>query len=278
VWILKEILKTYGADPSRSEHGITCRINTPQGSYPLHRHDYFEFEMIIDGAIRHEMNGICEQLSKGDIYALSPNDLHRFSVIEPVRILSLGIYYKDAPQPIQKILASGTFPIRTTPERAEFEEICATFYGAAKAINEDKKFTKETVGAYTTLCLTAILNSPQKETSRIDRGGFSHVRRAMEFIDERLTSQVTLDEVAHHVHLTPSYFSKVFSEINGLGFHKYLIEQRVEYAKRLLINSESSITDIAFDSGFGSFSSFSRAFYSSTGITPKEFRCLSKKQ
>ena len=94
----------------------------------------------------------------------------------------------------------------------------------------------------------------------------------MAFVAANFTSDISLDDVADSVYLTPGYFSKLFMRISGKSFIRYLTEQRVEHARLLLATTDQSVTEIAFASGFGSFSAFSRAFRACCGVTPGEFR------
>jgi AraC family transcriptional regulator len=64
----------------------------------------------------------------------------------------------------------------------------------------------------------------------------------------------------------------VIAEQFGVSPYAYLINQRIEHAKRLLKNSDSSITDIAFDCGFNSSSQFTNIFKKYVLLTPKEYQ------
>lgn len=266
------IIKTYGSYSSGKRHGIRCEINVPSGSYPLHRHDYFEVEIIRKGCILHELNGVRDKLSRAEVVALSPKDLHRFTVLDDVEIYSLCIYYKDAPSSIQKMLGLAKFPFRATVPEEKFENILDCFLKTEDKINTGGAYDREIISAYTTLLLAGIFEFANPVYDEKSAGGYMHIARAMEYISESFTSPITLCEVADFVHLTPSYFSKLFSEINGKGFSQYVTEQRIEHAKKLLETTELGVTDIAFSSGFSSFSSFSRSFRQECGCTPSEFR------
>ena len=86
------------------------------------------------------------------------------------------------------------------------------------------------------------------------------------------TQPITLLRLADAVHLSPSYLSAVFSAQVGCAFVPYLTRLRIEKAQQRLIATDDSVTEIALDCGFGSFSSFSRAFRRFTGRSAGEFR------
>lgn len=98
------------------------------------------------------------------------------------------------------------------------------------------------------------------------------IKKAMLYMSEHFNSPITLDEVAEHVHLHPSYFSTLFKSSTGSSFKEYLNMVRVEESKRLLANTDYSIIDIAVATGFEDQSYFSKVFKKYTGLTPKQYR------
>ena len=275
---MQKVIKSYKGYLPSKQHGIRCELNKPKGQMVLHGHDYYEIEIIRSGALAHELNGVREILRAGDVVGLSPKDQHRLTVLEPVEICNLCIYYKEAPSSVERLLSSVKFPFHkrlfaeSLPRAAEYHA------RAAEAIRRHGPFEREVVSAHTTLLLAEILSGEDIPLPQEVAVGYTHIAHAMDFISEHLAAPLTLDEVAKSVHLSPSYFSKLFTEITGDSFVRYLAMQRVEYAKKLLASTDKSVTDIAFDSGFGSFSSFSRAFRAFCGTTPGEFRAYAKEQ
>lgn len=75
-------------------------------------------------------------------------------------------------------------------------------------------------------------------------------------------------------HRDYSGLSKFFSEIEGITIEQYLILQRIEKVKELLIYDEQSLSDIAFSLGYSSPAHLSNQFRKITGMTPREFRQL----
>lgn len=267
-----EMLKTYQSYTSLKRYGIRCMLNCPTGSYLLHRHDYFEFEIIKSGSVSHELNGVREVLRAGDVIALSPKDIHRFTVLEPVEILNLCVYYKDTPSAVQNLLSSVKFPLRGKISDTALDRIIDYFEKIDDKIKTGGAFERDVITAYTILFLTDLYSVAKYKTATRTTGGYTYIASAMEFIAANYTSHISLEEVASSVHLTPSYFSKLFAEITDKSFVRYLTEQRVEHARLLLATTDNSVTEVAFASGFGSFSAFSRAFRTCCGVTPNEFR------
>ena len=98
------------------------------------------------------------------------------------------------------------------------------------------------------------------------------VRRAKEYIMENLERPLRLDDVATHANVSSYYFCKIFKQATGITFTEFVNRQRVESAKRLLINPESRVTEIAYDVGFQSLSQFNRSFLKIVGDSPTQYR------
>lgn len=98
------------------------------------------------------------------------------------------------------------------------------------------------------------------------------IKKAMLYISNNYSSDITLEAVANYVHLNPSYFSSIFKESSGSSFKEYLNMVRIEESKRLLANTDYSIIDIAVAIGFENQSYFSKTFKRYTGLTPKQYR------
>lgn len=98
------------------------------------------------------------------------------------------------------------------------------------------------------------------------------ITRAQEYIRQNFRKDISLEEVAQTVGISPYYFSKLFKEEAGMNFTEYLTGIRIETAKRLLSEREFSIKQVCVDSGYANPNYFSRIFKKWVGITPTEFR------
>lgn len=98
------------------------------------------------------------------------------------------------------------------------------------------------------------------------------IKKAILFIAENFNQSLSLEAVAEHVHLHPSYFSTLFKQSTGSSFKEYLNMVRIEESKRLLSNTDFSIIDVAIATGFEDQSYFSKVFKKYTGQTPKQYR------
>jgi AraC family transcriptional regulator len=117
--------------------------------------------------------------------------------------------------------------------------------------------------------------APADRLARRPRGGLSErkLRAALEYIEEHLDSELTLDAIAAVAHLSPYHFARMFKTSTGLPPHQYVITRRVERAKGLLRDGgELSLAQVAARSGFWDQGHFTRHFKRLVGVTPKHFR------
>ncbi|MGD1932799.1 MAG: helix-turn-helix domain-containing protein [Leptolyngbyaceae cyanobacterium] len=97
------------------------------------------------------------------------------------------------------------------------------------------------------------------------------LRQITEYVDTHLGQDLTLTELAEIAQLTPNYLTRLFKQSTGLTPHQYVIQQRVERAKCLLLQGKLAISDIALEVGFAHQSHLNRHFKRWVGVTPKAF-------
>jgi AraC-like DNA-binding protein len=106
-------------------------------------------------------------------------------------------------------------------------------------------------------------------------------RRAVERVitdaRERLCEPISLQDMSRVAYLSPFHFNRVFHEITGLPPAKFVSAMRLDEAKRLLLNTHLSITDICYDVGYNSLGTFTRRFTELVGLGPREFRYLAER-
>jgi AraC family transcriptional regulator len=111
-----------------------------------------------------------------------------------------------------------------------------------------------------------------RKTTRHDRGPSPRVvRRAQLFITDHLAHDLTLAEIAAAVNLSPFHFSRVFKQHTGLSPYQFLLQQRIERAKQLLLRAQHSISAVALEVGFYDQSHFSLHFKRLCRMTPGQF-------
>ena len=98
------------------------------------------------------------------------------------------------------------------------------------------------------------------------------VVQVKEYLLRNYTRELSLGEIAWHVHKSEEHVARVFRKVTGQTVFDYLRTVRLESAKTLLINSDKTLTEIARLSGFGSLALFSRNFSLYVGRSPSAYR------
>lgn len=106
------------------------------------------------------------------------------------------------------------------------------------------------------------------------RDGYRHTRigQAIAYMRDNLDCELTLAEAANAAGLSPFHFIRAFRAETGQTPHEYLVNLRIERACQLLRDTDRSVTDICFLSGFTSPSHFSSTFRRIVGVSPREYR------
>lgn len=104
-------------------------------------------------------------------------------------------------------------------------------------------------------------------------------RRAVEaalWMEAHAHEPIELEHAASVAGLSAFHFLRIFAQVLGVTPHQYLVRSRLRHAARLLADGAQSITDIAFDVGFGDLSNFVRTFHRAAGVSPRGFRLAAK--
>lgn len=95
---------------------------------------------------------------------------------------------------------------------------------------------------------------------------------ALQYIHHHIGSKITLTDMADLVHLSPSYFSRLFSGEMGISFSDYVAKTKIEYAKNMLLEYNQTITSVAQKLGFHDVSYFIKVFRKFENTTPHEYK------
>ncbi len=113
------------------------------------------------------------------------------------------------------------------------------------------------------------VNESREEYSLIN---VDAVLNTVAFINDNIKNPITLNDIIRQSGSCCSSFTKHFKCITGVTPYEYLLLQRIENASRLLLDTELSVLEIAYECGFNSHSNFNKIFKRITGLSPKEFR------
>ena len=98
------------------------------------------------------------------------------------------------------------------------------------------------------------------------------ITKAKNFIREHHAEDLRLPQIARFANASPFHFCKLFKRATGLTFTNFLSRVRIESSKRLLINPQLRVSEVAYEVGFQSLTHFNRVFQKLLGQSPTEYR------
>ena len=98
------------------------------------------------------------------------------------------------------------------------------------------------------------------------------LRRAQQYLEEHLCAEVRLEQIAAAAGLSTFHFCRQFKKATGSTPLRYVLERRVERAKRLVVETDKTLVEIALELGFSGQSHFTAIFRKLTGQTPRRYR------
>lgn len=253
--------------------GIKCRLHTISRAVPLHLHDYYEAELVVEGAMEQSINGVPYHSASGDYAFMDLRSVQRIRTPEaPPMVWTLSISQALCAPSVAKLLSGQKFPIigHLPPEAL------AAFNGYAEALQEiraDDAFAEERATALATLLLTILLSHGKAPDAKTEEPRAHHyIQKALLYMNESYAEPLTLSSVASEIHISACYLSDLFSRIVGCRFVEYLTSMRLNRARAMLRNTDRPIGDVAAACGFGTVSNFTRAFRRVYGKAPSSYR------
>ena len=127
---------------------------------------------------------------------------------------------------------------------------------------------------YSTLVRLVGISDDQKDerTSKVSARNTQAICDALSYIENNYREPISLQQVADACGMTYAQLTYLFSKCFVKGFSEYLLDLRLNYAQKLLLKTNKSVTDIALDCGFDNASYFAKKFKAGLGLTPKEYR------
>jgi two-component system response regulator YesN len=109
---------------------------------------------------------------------------------------------------------------------------------------------------------------------RSSSSGSELVKKVRHFIEKHYANEITLSTLSKQFHINSAYLSEIFKTHVGKNFSDYLNDLRMENAKKLLMDPQLKIIDVAHLAGFSNSGYFSTVFKKNVGLSPAEYRKL----
>jgi AraC-like DNA-binding protein len=228
-----------------------------------HSHAYYELYYLKKGTCKFFTHEDQYTLHNGDFIILPPNEVHFNRYINACVRINVYFRYEDMlmegklflPDVLDHYLPSAVTHI-PSGSRALIE---ATFDKmlAEEKINDEKAYLMMP------LLLKALFVDFERygvKNVNSEEGRDHEIVEAAHYITEHYNLSLTLDGLAGRANLSPTYFSKKFRIITGMGMKEYLTYIRLKHAAMELLSTNHTITEVAMNSGFSNSNYFKDAF------------------
>ncbi len=256
-------------------HRSTCK----QADRTLHIHsNAYELMLFKSGNVDYFINDAAYHLKPGDVTFICPNDIHGFFVKDETP-------YERIPIHIEETFAASLCTSKTN--------LFACFHKLSKDglyhLNQEQMEQYETLtniirscfsencfgnDIKVKACLSLILllvNSalPPDQISTSDISP-KIIRDAIRYINDNLTSDITIQVIADSLNISRSRLSHLFKDFTGTSLWNYIIARRIQHA-RTLLRQGASITTACYDCGFKDYAHFVKVFSRINGISPGKY-------
>ncbi len=244
----------------------------------LHFHDYYEIVIVMKGNIRYICEGDSVVPEHGDIIIIPPGRLHTSMITTGSTEYTRHVFYLF-PSAFDSFGGASLLAFLKRSEQERFytslrpsrrQEMIALLERIERALTAETPDHHALAIGYI-LQLFFLLNHPVNLDVRQDAYFPPNIIQIKSYMDEHFTEIESISEVADHFFYSREYVSRLFKRYFNTTIHDYLLQRRVSYCRELMEGS-MPLSDICFHAGFGSPSTFIRAFRAVTGMVPSEYR------
>lgn len=258
--------------------------NDIPADFDIHWHEAFEILLPVNNWYEADADGTTYHLEPGDILVIPPGTMH--SLHAPEEGERFIFLINSAPLKTLKdygvLMPLLTQCIFITPksEPQIYEQVRHTLHKAREVYFSDVEFREMTIYSHILQLMTTIGRSRLNKLNHINTASVKRVNyldrfnTVLEYINTHYMDDITLEQAADYCGFSKFYFAKLFKEYSNTTFLSYLTFRRLSVAEEMLVNTDRSITDIAFSSGFASISTFNRCFKQLRGCTPTHYKEL----
>lgn len=256
-----------------------------------HDHLFFELTYILDGTVRHTIDGRSSTLQPGDYFIVDYGSTHGYETSDGATFSNLdclflpefvdpGLKGSESLQDIfsHYLIFCNLHALPSSPTQMIFHDADGTVLSILKKMQEESE--KKAPGYMEMirchLIEIILLTIRRIENASAAYGDHSVSRFLSEYVAEHYSESISLSELASQLHYSLPYVSKRFKEETGMTFMAYLQSCRIRHATRLLLSTQCSIAEIAEAVGYRDVKFFAQMFKAATGDSPAAFRKQAK--
>lgn len=241
-------------------YSFKCRFHNKY-IIPPHIHEYSEIAYVTSGTLTAYINGERITVPEKHCAFIFPNEIHEYTA-ETKCSLWCAVFSNDFIQTFFRLHSDST-PKNCVIDISEKQELMNEL-----VILQGEQVLKRAA------ILHMLFAELESQTEFIDRNksNDSLYHSAINYISQNFRSDITLSDMAKSLGYHEKYLSSTLHSLTKMNFRAFLATYRLNHAKALLRGTESTVAEIAMESGFSSLNTFNRIFKAATGKTPSEYR------
>lgn len=267
----------------RGDFRILIHKNKENEDFPEHWHTDIEIIMPVENTYKVIIDEVTYKLNEKDIIVIPSGTLHQLCApCDGHRIIVQFDYsVLDNLSDINKVLQMLYPCVNVTQETMPNiqDELSAFILDITDEYFSNRPLRNATIYSKLTCFLTTLAREcierdeifkgarDQKHQEYIDM-----LMNVCKYIDEHYAESIKMDDIANIAGFSKFHFARLFKQVMDVSWYDYLINRRVMQAEKLLLETDSSIMQIAMKSGFGSLATFNRTFKQRKGRTPTEYK------
>lgn len=247
---------------------ILTKSFKPGESHPAHWHDYYEFELLLEGSCIHSFGNTTHEIKKGAAYLITPIESHGIEIISDSLILNFRFNIEFFSPNIAEFISA------LTNSSAYFDEAEMKYITERLETVFNDKFNSLFYHEMVQSILTEIMILFFRKLNIQKSSSISVplVQKAINYINKNFRHDLSLNKVAEELSVTPKHLGSIFKQKMNINFNDYLNNLRLKYAHNLLLSSDLSIKEIAYNSGYNSEQYFLYVFKKYLHLTPSEYK------
>jgi AraC-like DNA-binding protein len=264
-----------------SDYEIFHYANNDITGISLHHHDFYECYIFISGDVTYLIEGKTYYLKPGDIVLINSKELHqavinnRETTYERIVLWINRSFLKELSTAETDLSLCFENPDRKNVLRGDvdLQQNIRLLLNKLISLEQYKGIGYELLyKAYITELMIYINNLALNDIvqSNIDIKKSNLIDRVIEYINDHIEEEITIDELSKCFYLSKFHLSREFKKHTGTTIHRYIVQKKLIEAKELILK-EVPIIDVYKQCGFGDYSNFFRAFKNEYGVTPKQF-------
>lgn len=271
--------------------GMARHFNIVEGQssfrdFPRHTHEFIELVIVTGGMAVHEARGMRYPLKSGDVYVIHPGINHSLKEMEGLVQCHISfdpaIYLHPYAQLLSKLPgyhalfvidrkhSSGRFSNYFRLATGKLGKLRPILDKLMESQQEDSPAKEaQTFSLFSQLAVFLCMAYQKNEVAKYP---LARLARTISHIENHFTETLRLEDLAKMSHLSVSQFSRIFRDNYAASPMDYIIRRRVEHASRLMRDSDLSITQVAYLSGFNDGNYFFRQFRRIMGRGARDYR------